>query len=197
MLLLLGAVANLRAQTVSEAAANERVKQLSQAVKALGAYEVRFDVAVGDYSASGSYTVSGVRYALTLGNIEAYGDAENRYEVDKSRKEVVIDKVDGASHNVLNNPTSAFDFIADEYLAETLSQSRDVVVLRLTPRRKDEQNGVIEITLNAVNNLPKKILYYPSGESIEVAISHIAKTEEAPAVFNPDKFKDFEIIDFR
>ena len=35
---------------------------------------------------------------------EVYGDAEFRYEIDPDRKEVVIDRVDLTSHNLLNNP---------------------------------------------------------------------------------------------
>ena len=195
-LLALG-VANVSAQSVADSRANQYVVQLSQAVKALGGYAVRFTIAAGEYKASGDYAVSGERYTITLGNVEVYGDAQLRYEVDNSRKEIAIDKVDSSSHNVLSNPLSAFDFIGDEYQAELLSQSADEVVLRLSPRQKSEQGGVMEVAIDARTSLPKSIVYQLSGESIRVDINHIASVATTPAKFDESKYQGFEIIDFR
>ena len=191
------AMSSVSAQTSPEGKADQSVAQLSKMVKALGNYAVRFTVTVGEYKASGSYAVGGESYALTLGNIEVYGDVQLRYEVDNSRKEIVIDKVDRSSHNVLSNPLSAFDFIGDEYQAELLSQSADEVVVQLTPRQKSEQGGVMEVTIDARTSLPKSIIYQLSGESIRVDIDHIASVATTPAKFNAAKYHGFEIIDFR
>lgn len=193
--LLLGTSLNTNAQSSDRAA--ERVAALSQAVKALGRYEVRFTVEIGEHSVSGNYAVGDDRYALRLGNIESYGNRECRHDVDTSRKEVVIDKVDAASHNLLNNPLSAFDFIGDEYRAEILSEQADRVLVRLTPRNNTAQEGTIEITIDSRRNLPSSILYRPSGESIRIDIDHIATTDATPPEYDHTKYKDFEVIDFR
>lgn len=185
------------AQTLTTSKAEESVAQLSQAVTALGSYAVRFTVTVGEYKASGSYAVGGERYLLTLGNIEVYGTTQLRYEVDKSRKEIVIDKVDSSSHNVLSNPLSAFDFIGDDYSAEILSQNAECSTLRLTPRQRSEQGGVMEIAIDSRSSLPKSIIYLLSGESIRVDIDHITSVATSPAKFDESKYQDFEIIDFR
>lgn len=195
LLLLLGTSPNTKAQSADKAV--EQVTALSQAVKALGSYAVRFTVSVGEHKVSGNYSVGSDRYHLTLGNIEVYGDKECRHEVDTSRKEVAVDRVDNTSHNLLNNPLSAFDFIDDEYLAETLSEQTDRVDVRLTPRQKSEQSGVVEIAIDRRTNLPKSIIYRPSGECIKIDIDHIGATAAVPAKFDPIKFRDFEIIDFR
>ena len=195
-LLALG-VANVLAQSVVDSKADQYVVQLSKAVKALGGYDVRFTITAGEYKASGDYAVSGERYTITLGNVEVYGDAQLRYEVDNSRKEIAIDKVDSSSHNVLSNPLSAFDFIGDEYQAELLSQSVDEVVLRLSPRQKSEQGGVMEVAIDARTSLPKSIVYQLSGESIRVDINHIASVATTPVKFDESKYQGFEIIDFR
>ena len=190
-------MAQVSAQTSAEGDARQRVAQLSQAMKALGGYAVRFTITVGDYKASGDYVVSGERYSLSLGNIEVYGDAANRYEVDKSRREVVIDKVDQSSNNILSNPASAFDFIGEEFLAEVVSESSGSVTLNLTPRQNAEQSGVICLTLDKQSSLPKSIIYRPSGESIKVDIESIASTSATPKSYNPGSFDGFEVIDFR
>ncbi len=194
-LLLFGASPKARAQSADKAA--EQVVALSQAVKALGNYDVRFTVAVGEHRASGNYTVGSDRYALTLGNIKVYGDAQTRHEIDTSRKEVVIDKVDTASHNLLNNPLSAFDFIGAEYYAEILSEQSDRVVVRLTPHQKPEQNGIVEVAIDRRTNLPKSITYRPSGESISISIDHIGVATTVPEKFDAAMYREFEMIDFR
>ena len=185
------------AQSNAESDARQRVAQLSQAMKALGGYAVRFTVAVGDYKASGDYVVSGQRYNLSLGNIEVYGDETTRYEVDKSRREVVIDKVDKSSNNILSNPASAFDFIDDEYLAEVASESADRVTLRLTPRQKSEQAAAIELELDKKSSLPKSVVYHPAGEKIRVDIQSLTSASSAPKRYEQSSFEGFEIIDFR
>ena len=189
-------VAEISAQTSAEDA-SRRVAQLTQAVKSLGGYAVQFTVTVEDYKASGEYVVSGQNYSLTLGNIEVYGDAVCRYEVDKSRREVAIDRVDKTSKNILNNPASAFDFIDSEYVAEIVSENENEVTLRLTPSLNGAQSGVVELTVDSRTNLPKSIVYRPAGESIRVDIAKIATTAAAPKRYNPEEVKGFEIIDFR
>ena len=189
-------VVEISAQTSVEDA-SRRVVQLAQAVKALGGYAVQFSVTVGDYQAAGEYVVNGEKYALTLGNVEVYGDAECRYEVDKSRREVAIDRVDKASKNILNNPALAFDFIDSEYVAEIVANGANEVVLRLTPSKKSAQSGVVEITIDSRNNLPKSIVYRPAGERVCVDIAKIATTNALPKRYNPEDVKGFEIIDFR
>lgn len=195
-LLLLGGSLNVSAQQIADKA-SERVAMLSRAVKSLGRYAVRFEVEVGEQRVSGDYTVGEGRYTLHLGTIEVYGDAECRYEVDTSRKEIIIDKVDNTSHNILNNPLSAFDFIGEEYAAAILSEDGGKVVVRLTPRQEAEQSGVVDVEIDARTNLPKSLIYRPSGESIKIDIPYIGAVSVEPTAFDGSKYKNFEVIDFR
>ena len=195
--LLLSIVSNVSAQAQSADNASAQIERLSQTVKSLGNYAVRFSVSVGEYNASGSYTVGDERYTMSLGNIEVYGEKGLRHDVDTSRKEIVIDKVDSSSHNILNNPMSAFDFIGEEFSAEIITESDEEVSLRLTPRQVTEQSGVIELSIDKRTNLPKALLYRLSSDSVKVVIDHIGATSIAPAKFDKSKFENFEIIDFR
>ena len=194
-LLLFGLSLNTNAQSADKA--TERVAALSQSVKALGNYAVRFMVEMGEQKVSGNYAVGRGRYYLALGNIEVYGDAECRYDIDTSRREIVIDKVDNNSRNILNNPLSAFDFVGEEYVARTLTDDGSRVVVRLTPRQDTEQNGVVDVVIDTRTNLPKSLIYRPSGDSIKINIEHIGAVAVAPAAFDNSKYKDFEVIDFR
>lgn len=194
-MLLLGVLLNADAQTADQASV--QVARMSRAVKALGNYAVRFTVTVGEYKTSGDYVVGDERYTLRMGNIEVYGQEGCRYDVDTSRKEIVIDKVDSASGNILNNPISAFDFIGEEYLAEIIAEDAGRVVVKLTPRHNKEVSGVVEVTIDKPTALPKSLVYLPSGESIRVDINHIGATLVTPTKFDRARFEGFEVIDFR
>ena len=109
------------------------LKQLTAALGALEGYSVVFEVHTDGDVVPGYYEVSGDNYYMHVNGQEVYGDAEFRYEIDPDRKEVVIDRVDLTSHNLLNNPTRAFDFIDGEYAASLLSEKGSTAVIRLTP----------------------------------------------------------------
>lgn len=81
------------------------LKQLTAALGALEGYSVVFEVHTDGDVVPGYYEVSGDNYYMHVNGQEVYGDAEFRYEIDPDRKEVVIDRVDLTSHNLLNNPT--------------------------------------------------------------------------------------------
>ena len=100
------------------------LKQLTAALGALEGYSVVFEVHTDGDVVPGYYEVSGDNYYMHVNGQEVYGDAEFRYEIDPDRKEVVIDRVDLTSHNLLNNPTRAFDFIDGEYAASLLSEGK-------------------------------------------------------------------------
>ena len=119
------------------------LKQLTAALGALEGYSVVFEVHTDGDVVPGYYEVSGDNYYMHVNGQEVYGDAEFRYEIDPDRKEVVIDRVDLTSHNLLNNPTRAFDFIDGEYAASLLSEKGSTAVIRLTPLRIQSAVGQI------------------------------------------------------
>ena len=131
------------------------LKQLTAALGALEGYSVVFEVHTDGDVVPGYYEVSGDNYYMHVNGQEVYGDAEFRYEIDPDRKEVVIDRVDLTSHNLLNNPTRAFDFIDGEVdTARSLPMAviyeidgdrvridiRSVTVHEASPRTFDAEN---------------------------------------------------------
>ena len=131
------------------------LKQLTAALGALEGYSVVFEVHTDGDVVPGYYEVSGDNYYMHVNGQEVYGDAEFRYEIDPDRKEVVIDRVDLTSHNLLNNPTRAFDFIDGEYAASLLSEKGSTAVIRLTPLRIQSAVGQIDVEVDTARSLPK------------------------------------------
>ena len=130
------------------------LKQLTAALGALEGYSVVFEVHTDGDVVPGYYEVSGDNYYMHVNGQEVYGDAEFRYEIDPDRKEVVIDRVDLTSHNLLNNPTRAFDFIDGEYAASLLSEKGSTAVIRLTPLRIQSAVGQIDVEVDTARSLP-------------------------------------------
>ena len=88
------------------------------------AYTVTFAVEGDDFAAEGSYAVEGDRYYMRVGDAEAYSDGVSKWEVDPSKREVVVDVVDTQSRSLLGNPTRAFDFLDDAFRSELLPSGR-------------------------------------------------------------------------
>ena len=104
---LVAATSSAKADETSESI----LRHIAETFASYGNYEVRFTVsAQGMGNMSGNYFVSGDRYRIKLQKQEQFSDGTNRYEIYAADKEVVIDAADTGSHNILNNPTRAFEF---------------------------------------------------------------------------------------
>ena len=163
------------------------LKQLTAALGALEGYSVVFEVHTDGDVVPGYYEVSGDNYYMYVNGQEVYGDAEFRYEIDPDRKEVVIDRVDLTSHNLLNNPTRAFDFIDGEYAASLLSEKGSTAVIRLTPLRIQSAVGQIDV----------EVVYEIDGDRVRIDIRSVTVHEASPRTFDAENYAGYEWIDFR
>ena len=173
------------------------LKQLTSALQSLGGYSVVFEVHTDKDVVPGYYEVSGDNYYMHVNGQEVYGDAEFRYEIDPSRREVVIDRVDLTSHNLLNNPTRAFDFIDGEYATSLLSENGGTVVIRLTPLRIQSAVGNIDVEVDTTRSLPASVVYEIDGDRVRIDIRSVTAHEASPRTFDADDYTGYEWIDFR
>ena len=196
------------------------LKQLTAALGALEGYSVVFEVHTDGDVVPGYYEVSGDNYYMHVNGQEVYGDAEFRYEIDPDRKEVVIDRVDLTSHNLLNNPTRAFDFIDGEYAASRLSEKGSTAVIRLTPLRIQSAVGQVAVDfvdhcrrqrtgrvhfdvdlpdgrLDTARSLPTAVIYEIDGDRVRIDIRSVTVHEASPRTFDAENYAGYEWIDFR
>ena len=169
---------------------------MSDRLKSMGSYEVGFTLSSGDYETRGSYSVSGDAYHISLNGVEVYCDGSVRREVYADRREVVVDRADTLSHNILDNPVRGLEFIADEYDCRILSDG-DTTVIGLTPRRGGADGETIEVSLDRSRLLPVRIVYRLGSDEVDVAITAIGRIEGAVASFDASACEGYEIIDFR
>lgn len=189
MFAVLSAQADNRSQAV--------LRQLTSALRSLGGYSVVFEVHTDKEVVPGYYEVSGDNYYMQVNGQEVYGDAKFRYEIDPDRREVVIDRVDLTSHNLLNNPTRAFDFIDGEYATSFLSEKGSTVVIRLTPLRIQSAVGNIDVEVDTARSLPAAVVYEVDGDRVRIDIRSVTAREASPRTFDAEDYAGYEWIDFR
>ncbi len=189
----------------ADGASEALLGRVAARLKVMGAYEVRFTASAdGMGSVDGRYTVSGDRYRISVRGQIQFSDGRSRYEIYEDEKEVVIDAVDLASHNILVNPTRAFDFAAEDFDSRIGGREKiggkDAQTVMLTPRRQGSGIGTIRLWVDAGSALPVRLEYMYQGESVVIDILSVGRAADAdPAmfVFDPDDYAGYEIIDFR
>lgn len=185
------------AQAAAQPQPSEILGKLSAYFRSLGGYRVAFEVTTDDGLFPGYYTVGGDHYYMVLGDAEVYGEGDTRYEVDNNKHEVVVDRVDTSGHNLLNNPTRAFDFVNDEFSAEVLKDADGLTTVRLTPREPNAAISAIDVVADTVTGKPRSVSYLFDGERITIAIRSVTAETSPPAAFDKAKYAGYELIDFR
>lgn len=190
-------ICSLLACVQLRAADHEWLFRLQQAVQRMGAYEVQFDLETSDgYAVSGTYRVAGEHYWIELPEMRVYSDGKARYEINDKAREVVIDAVDTQSRNLLDNPAHAFDFMGEQYAAETLTEQAERITLRLTPRNIVAQTS-IDLVLEKRTALPAAVTYASGDVQIAVRIRSIQKRDQPLPSFGKSDVPGYEWIDFR
>lgn len=188
MLSLVAAAADDEAQTL--------LRRTADYISSLGRYTARFGITAGEYSSQGSYTVDGDAYYIEVDGAEVYCDGKTRYEVDNGRREVNVDSVEGASRNILDNPTRCFDFVGTDYDAGVSSRTASETTLHLRSRDASVE-GDIYLTVETATGRPRHITYVLYDDRIEVAVESLDPSRGAVRRYDAKRYSDYETIDFR
>lgn len=175
----------------------ELLRGLQHRIEAMEGYRVDFIVEAGGHRYEGYYSVRGESYYMRLLQAEVYCDGEVRYEIDPAKREVVIDRVDPASHNILNNPTRAFRLLDSDFSHETLSEAAGIASILLTPASKRAGISRITLHLDSEHFTPRYLAYDADGEMIKITIARLQEEKSSLPSFDSTRYPDYEMIDFR
>lgn len=191
--------ANVCAQ--SDEGAKALIGRLSEKIRAMENYEVEFNVKSGDQTIKGYYAVSGEKYYISIGDAEVYCDGGARYEVNPQNKEVTVDAVDTKSHNILTNPTRAFDFIDGEFTFATVGAADGATTVKLTSTAENAALGTIFVTIDNATAQPRSLTYDVDGDQIVVEIASldemVGMVDISMFTFDKGNYRGYEIVDFR
>lgn len=172
------------------------VTALSEKFRAMKSYGVNFSVDAGTQQMQGNYAVEGEAYTLNIGTAEVFCDGALRYEIDKQRKEITLDRVDKSSRNILSNPIRAFDFLDSDYTARLLWEHGGEAAICLMPQSGGGK-GTITVTLAVQSMLPHELQYNFEGEQIRVKIEKVSPLTRSITRFDRANYPNYEMIDFR
>ena len=181
---------------VSSAMADERgearLERISRHYSALGGYGISFVLRVGGTEQKGEILVAGNNSYMSIAGTEVYVKDSVRYEVRSAAKEVVVDRAD-AYEKELINPLSGFSSVKSEYNIEECEEG-GVVAVRLTPKRSGDTIYII----TGVDGESISRVRYGVGESAaELQVVKTVRTPKSVPEFDKERYKGFELIDFR
>ncbi len=186
--------------TVVAASAQQSAEQWLKALNSsLGeCYAMRVEVNTSADTMSGYYMVDGDSYYIELEQMEVYCNGKVRHEINNSRKEVTVDSVDPGSGDLLQNPTRAFDFVADEFKMSVAETTPTGCVVSLMPL--DSSSGIVEIILvlqrNGSKVLPKNILYDYDGECYAIELEMVDVGATKLPRWNKESYSDYDMVSF-
>ena len=190
------AVGSLSAQSATE--------WLSNLNKGLGErYAMDLFVEVGAVDSvhdqlSGYFIVEGDSYYITLGVMEVYSDGKLRYEINNERKEVVEDRVNLESVDLLSNPTRAFRFLPEEFSASVVKSSSNEVVLSLVPKSDDMGITAILLSLERKGSAvtPKKVSYDYDGDLVTITLAMLDSSDLSMRKWDKSAYRAYDIVSF-
>ena len=107
-----------------------------------------------------------------------------------------VDSVEGASRNILDNPTRCFDFVGTDYDAGVSSRTASETTLHLRSRDASVE-GDIYLTVETATGRPRHITYVLYDDRIEVAVESLDPSRGAVRRYDAKRYSDYETIDFR
>ena len=196
LLVALFAVGNLSAQSAEE--------WLTSLNKSLGErYAMDLFVEVGavhsvDDQLSGYFMVEGDGYYISLGVMEVYSDGKLRYEINNERKEVVEDRVNLESVDLLSNPTRAFSFLPDEFSAKVIKSSSTGVVVSLVPKSDDMGITAILLSLERKGSkvVPTKVSYDYDGDLVTITLTVLDASDLKLRKWDKSAYRAYDIVSF-
>ena len=176
------------------ASAESLLEKFERSLAALGSYRVDFTVTLGDATTEGSYAVSGNDFYITLYGAEYYVADGVKYEVNSSRREVIVDSAESLGSDLLSNPAQGFSILACDYEQTNITIDARAAV-KLTARNGD--SGRIVAVADKSGNLPQMIVYAYDDTRMTIVLDSISTLADGIPRFDRTKYADFELIDMR
>lgn len=170
----------------------KRLNTIANYYSTMGSYTVSFTLSAGGGEQKGELVVSGDSSYMRIADTEVFVDGGIRYEVRGASKEIIIDKAELYEKELLN-PTNGFASLKANYNVEEC-EMEGAVAVRLTPKKSGET--IYIITGNGGVSIAK--VRYSSGDNrAEMSVVRCQKSSGTIPTFSKDRYKGFDLIDFR
>lgn len=169
-----------------------RLERISRHYSSLGNYGLSFVLRAGGGEQKGEIAVDGNNSYMSIADTEVFVVDSIRYEVRNSAKEIVVDKADAYERELLN-PLNGFSGVKQDYNIEECEVDGRVAV-RLTPK----QSGETIYIITAFDGEGISRIRYGAGDSAaELEVINSRRVAKPLPKFDKERYKGFELIDFR
>jgi hypothetical protein len=169
-----------------------RLERISRHYSALGNYSLSFVLRAGGGEQNGELMVEGNNSYIKIADTEVFVVDSLRYEVRGASKEIIVDRADAYEKELLN-PLNGFSGVKNDYNIEECEIGGSLAV-RLAPKQIGE---TIYVVTAADGESISKIKYGNGTDSAEVEVVTTRKVARVLPKFSKEKYKGFELIDFR
>ena len=169
-----------------------RLDRIAKHYSSMGSYSVSFTLSVGGGVQRGEMVVSGENSYMKVGDVEVFVEGSLRYEVRASSKEIILDKTSLYEGELLNN-TNGFANLKADYNVEECEVGGAVAV-RLTPKKS---GATMYIITGSDGESISKVQYISGDDKGEMVVERCQKGGGSLPTFSKDRYKGFELIDFR
>ena len=170
----------------------KRLERISRHYSALGNYSLSFVLRAGEGEQKGVLAVEGNNSYIKIADTEVFVIDSLRYEVRGASKEIIVDRTDAYEKELLN-PLNGFSGVRADYTIEEYEENGRVGV-RLTPKHSGES---IRIVTSADGESIAKVQYGNGKGGAEVEVVSMRRVGEPVPKFDKERYKGFELIDFR
>lgn len=180
----------------ADEAAERILKGVEQRLAAMGVYRVDFAVEAGDYRTTGTYTVAGRDFYLQADDTEVYAEAGVRREISRSKREIVVDSIDAAAHDIISNPSAGLAGLTESFDSVTTVGADGNYCITLTPKQAGASHETITVVVAKEGELPKAIIYNNSSSgAITVRLLTIAPSATGVPHFDMSRYSGYEVVE--
>lgn len=169
-----------------------RLERISRHYSAMGNYSLSFVLRAGGGEQSGELVVEGNNSYIKVADTEVFVVDSLRYEVRGSSKEIIVDRADAYEKELLN-PLHGFSGVKSVYNIEECVVDGRISVC-LTPKRTGE--SVCIVTAPDGESI-SNVRYGNGDNAVEVSVQRTQKGVKALPKFSKERYRGFELIDFR
>ena len=170
----------------------KRLERISRHYSAKGNYSVEFTLRAGDAEQQGVMLVEGNNSYMKIADTELFVVDSLRYEVRGAAKEIIVDRADAYEKELLN-PLNGFTGVSKNFDIEECEVEGRIAV-RLTPKQSGE---TIYIITGADGESITKVRYGVGESRVEISVKRSQKGGLALPIFSKERYKGFEMVDFR
>ena len=197
----------LSASGQTDPAAVKVLDKFSSAALAAPSVSMKFRLVTDDLaenkhdSLNGSVIISKDRYKLDLDNNIIWFNGDISWSYLLAEKEVTITKPDKKDNSFQNKPSGIFTMYRKDYKTRLIEEKMDSWVIDLYPEDINSELIRIRLTIGKTLTDLRRLEYKrDDGVVLTIMVSEYDlkfKPDQATFTFNPEKYRDVEIIDMR